>query len=99
MAAGLRQRRVRDDVRCERGGRGDGDAGAERFHNERSSWTLSGNGADGSGGWLPVARRGKKMGTDNGAAGSRQAAAAPFSADQRPNPARFALLTPASGGM
>jgi len=46
-----------------------------------------------------VARRGKKMGTDNGAAGNRQAAAAPFPADQRPNPVRFALLTPASGGM
>ena len=39
------------------------------------------------------------MGTDNGAAGNRQAAAAPFPADQRPNPARLALLTPASGGM
>jgi hypothetical protein len=36
---------------------------------------------------------------DNGAAGSRQAATAPFPADQRPNPVRFALLAPASGGM
>ena len=39
------------------------------------------------------------MGSDNGAAGNRQASAAPFPDDQRPNPARFALLAPASGGM
>ena len=46
-----------------------------------------------------TARSGKKMGSDNGAAGNRQASAAPFPDDQRPNPARFALLTLASGGM
>jgi hypothetical protein len=44
-------------------------------------------------------RRGKKMGTGDGAAANRQASAAPFPAGQRPNPVRFALSTPVSEGM
>ena len=59
----------------------------------------SGSCSDDAGVWSPVARSGKKMGIDSGAAGNRQASAAPFPGDQRSNPARFALLALASGGM